>query len=119
MFFSGGQLPAAVDVRRSHVWGDRSAAPSLEIRTPIPRVQARLWPGGHGMLRLRGGAKGGIKFMGADGETINVRDDGRISKADKVGTASCSSHPALEGARERGRGREGRGERQMERGKNG
>jgi hypothetical protein len=118
LFFSGGQLPAAVDVRRSHVWGDRSAAPSLEIRTPIPRVQARLWPGGHGMLRLRGGAKGGIKFMGADGETINVRDDGRISKADKVGTASYI--PLTLHSRERENEGEGeRGEADGERGKNG
>jgi hypothetical protein len=61
------------------------------------------------MLRLRGGAKGGIKFMGADGETINVRDDGRISKADKVGTApyiprTLPSRENEGGGRGRGRG---------------
>lgn len=55
------------------------------------------------MMRLRGGSKGGIKFTGADGETISVRDDGRISKAGQVGIALSSSHPGSHRRRARAR----------------
>lgn len=35
----------------------------------------------------KGGKKGGMQFVGAGGETIKVRGDGRISKSDKVSVA--------------------------------